>query len=65
MSSKLSFLTSGATWLIIATWVIIIGNAIVPVVPANIANIIGTITTIIGLIIHSNQIKAGRVASGI
>ena len=65
MSSKLSFLTSGATWLMIATWIITIGNAIVPVVPAEVAGVIGTITFLTGLIVHNNQIKAGRVASGI
>lgn len=57
----MTLFTSGTTWLIIATWVITIGNAVIPVVPASVAAIIGSIVTIAALYVHNGQIKAGAV----
>ena len=57
----MSLFTSSATWLVIANWVIVIGNAIVPVVPQTVSVIIGTIVTLCTLYVHNNQIKAGSV----
>ena len=65
MSSKLSFLTSGTTWLAIAAGVVTFGNQILPIVPTTWANILTFIIGVAALYVHSNQIKAGRVASGI
>ncbi len=56
------FLTnSPVTWLIVLTWVVTIGNAIIPVVSPTWGAIIGSIVSIASLFIHNNQIKTGRV----
>jgi CHASE2 domain-containing sensor protein len=54
---------SGVTWLVVATWAVTLGNAIIPVVPPLVAAVIASIISIITLVTHNNQIKAGAVKS--
>jgi len=53
--------TSPVTWLVVATWAVTIGNAIIPVVPPVWAAILGSIVTLLTVFTHNKQIIAGKV----
>jgi type III secretory pathway component EscV len=54
---------SNTTWTLIATCVVLAGNAILPVVPQSVSSILGTILAIFAIFTHKDDVNTAVAAA--